>query len=265
MVIKHNIAEQLLAEHNGDIAAAIADLKQAASNSPQPKTNHPYGPVVISVQGVSKTYKVSSHTVNALKGVSVDIRQGEFVALTGTSGSGKSTLLQLIGGLDRPTNGTITVDSEDISKMNDRVISRFRNKTIGFVFQFFYLQPFLSLSTNIEVPAMFARVKPNARNPRSMAMVEAVGLADRASHLPSELSGGQMQRAAIARALMNSPKILLADEPTGNLDSANAGAIFELFEKARRQFNTTIVIVTHDRALAAKADRIVSLSDGVII
>lgn len=223
------------------------------------------GPVVIDLQDVKKSYKVGRQKIDALAGVSLQIRQGEFVALTGTSGSGKSTLLQLIGGLDKPSEGMVIVDGSDLKKMRDGALSTFRNKTIGFVFQFFYLQPFLSVGTNLEVPAMFARTKRAVRKETAHKLAESVGIDDRLAHLPSELSGGQMQRAAIARALLNQPKVLLADEPTGNLDSTNSHAIIELFEAIRKEFGTTIVIVTHDTAIASRADREIRLQDGLVI
>lgn len=222
-------------------------------------------PVVIALDGVTKTYKVGRQKIAALAGVSLQIHQGEFVALTGTSGSGKSTLLQLIGGLDKPTEGTVIVDGSDLKKMRDGALSKFRNQTIGFVFQFFYLQPFLSVGSNLEVPAMFARIKRPVRRQAARELAQSVGVADRLTHLPQELSGGQMQRVAIARALLNQPKVLLADEPTGNLDSTNSHAIIELFEAIRKEFGTTIVIVTHDAAIAARADREIRLRDGVIV
>lgn len=222
-------------------------------------------PVVISLDDVTKLYKVGKQKIAALAGVSLEIRQGEFVALTGASGSGKSTLLQLIGGLDKPTTGTVVVDGSDLKKMRDNALSTFRNQTIGFVFQFFYLQPFLRVGTNLEVPAMFARAKRSVRRQSARKLAESVGIADRLAHLPSELSGGQMQRVAVARALLNQPKVLLADEPTGNLDSTNSRAIIELFEEVRKQFGTTIIIVTHDAAIAAQADREIRLRDGVIV
>ena len=223
------------------------------------------GSVVVELDDVKKTYKVGRQKINALAGVSLQIRQGEIVALTGASGSGKSTLLQLIGGLDKPTTGTVIVDGQDLRKMRDGALSRFRNQTIGFVFQFFYLQPFLKVGTNLEVPAMFARTKRATRQESARRLAESVGVTDRLGHLPSELSGGQMQRGASARALLNRPKVLLADEPTGNLDSTNSQAIIALFDQIRREFDTTIIIVTHDPAIAARADREIRLSDGVII
>jgi ABC-type lipoprotein export system ATPase subunit len=222
------------------------------------------GPAVVTVTGLSKHYKVGKQKIDALKDVSLEIKEGEFVAFTGPSGSGKSTLLQLIGGLDKPSAGTVIVDNKNITKLNDRQLSLFRNKTIGFVFQFFYLQPFLRLQTNLEVPAMFARVKRKDRQAPIKELSEAVGLSDRLRHLPKELSGGQMQRAAIARALLNKPKLILADEPTGNLDSTNGSAIIDLFDQVRREFGTTIIVVTHDPKVAARADREVALHDGVI-
>ncbi|PID30536.1 macrolide ABC transporter ATP-binding protein [Candidatus Saccharibacteria bacterium] len=216
------------------------------------------------VVGLQKSYKLGKQTIPALSGADLTVYEGEFVALTGPSGSGKSTLLQLIGGLDKPTSGSIVVDGVDIAKLSDTALSHFRNTTIGFVFQFFYLQPFLSLARNIEVPAMFAGGDRRARQQRVASLLEQVGLSDRATHLPKELSGGQMQRAAIARALLNQPKLLLADEPTGNLDSANSQSIVDLFDDIRTKYGTTIIVVTHDRSIARRADRTVSLVDGKV-
>lgn len=262
------IAEQLLREFSGDARAAAKFLDEvvAARRLSQKRTAViPSTPVVVSVSDLHKSYKTGKTSVAALGGVSLDIHQGEFIALTGASGSGKSTLLQLIGGLDKPTSGKIIVDGHDISTMSDRKLSTFRNKTIGFVFQFFYLQPFLRLKTNLEVPTMFARGASSDRRARSNELAAAVGLSDRLTHYPRELSGGQMQRAAIARALMNRPTLLLADEPTGNLDSENGSAIIDLFEKVRQEFGTTIIIVTHDSQIAARADREISLKDGALV
>ncbi|RYX79219.1 ABC transporter ATP-binding protein [bacterium] len=227
--------------------------------------NRPETPVVIAVKDLTKNYKVGRQNLEVLKGISLEIHEGEFVALTGPSGSGKSTLLQLMGGLDKVTSGTITVDGVNIGKLRDKKLSTFRGQTIGFVFQFFYLQPFLRLRKNLEVPGMFARIRSKERQSRIEMLANAVGLHDRLDHYPKELSGGQMQRAAIARALLNQPKLLFADEPTGNLDSANSKAIIELFDQIRKEFGTTIVIVTHDRSIADHADREIRLSDGVLI
>jgi len=263
---KEEISRLFLRSYDNDLDAAIAALKNAAvSAKKEKKTKLPDTPVVVKLENVSKQYKLGKQRVDALKDVSLEVREGEFIALTGASGSGKSTLLQLIGALDKPSSGSILVDGSNISKLRDAKLSEFRNKTIGFVFQFFYLQPFLRLRTNIEVPGMFARSHKRERREQAELLLEKVGLSDRSRHLPKELSGGQMQRAAIARALLNSPKILLADEPTGNLDSKNSHAIIALFESIRQTYGTTIIIVTHDSAIAAKADREITLADGELV
>lgn len=222
-------------------------------------------PVVVQFQDVKKTYKMGKQTVEALRGASFEIHEGEFIAITGPSGSGKSTLLQLMGALDQPTSGTVVVAGKNLHKTRDGKLAQFRAETIGFVFQFFYLQPFLRLRTNLEVPAMFARTSRRARHERTEELARKTGLADRLQHYPKELSGGQMQRAAIARALMNSPKLLLADEPTGNLDSQNGKAIIDLFESIRDELGTTVVVVTHDAAIAARADRVITIKDGEVV
>lgn len=256
-------AKRLLDTFDGDLEKAIDALKQTAlkARRPQRKAN---GLVLVRTENLAKTYKVGKQRVTALEDVSIEIHEGEFVAFTGPSGSGKSTLLQLIGGLDKPSSGKVSVDGQDLTRLRDRALSNFRNKTVGFVFQFFYLQPFLNLETNLTVPAIFARSNRKTRAEAAQKLAQAVGLGDRLTHLPKELSGGQMQRAAIARALLNKPKVILADEPTGNLDSANGQAIIELFEQVRRDFGTTIIVVTHDPKVAAHADREIVLKDGRI-
>ncbi len=248
----------------GSADAAIAAIKRYTV---KPKAPSPYasGPVIISVKDLVKTYKVHRQKVQALRGVSLDIHQGEFVALTGASGSGKSTLLQLIGGLDSPTSGSITIAGTDIHRLHDKKLSEFRNKTIGFVFQFFYLQPFLQLRTNVEVPGMFSHTPRGVRGEQAEKLLAKVGLSDYVKRLPKELSGGQIQRAAIARALLNEPKILLADEPTGNLDKANSQEVVELFRTIRKELGTTVIIVTHNPEIALQADREIELSDGAIV
>lgn len=253
------------------VSAGLVDLPPAAKSSPATKVMTPPADAPerssrchIAVTDLAKSYRVGRQTIPALGGVSLDIFAGEFVAITGASGSGKSTLLQLIGGLDKPSAGQILINDQPLSRLSDRQLSRFRSREIGFVFQSFYLQPFLTLSANLEIPAMFARVKPNQRRARAQELAELVGLADRMHHLPRELSGGQIQRAAIARALFNRPNILLADEPTGNLDSANSDRIIDLFHQIRRELGTTVVIVTHNPDIAAAADREICLKDGRI-
>lgn len=224
--------------------------------------NLDFRPIAIRATNVIKKYKVGKQIIRAIDDVSVDIHEGEFVALVGPSGSGKSTLLHLLGGLDKPTSGEIVVGGKNVSSMNDRQLSKFRNQTIGFVFQSFYLQPFLTLRRNIEVASMPQRMGRAERKLRIELLARQVGLYDRLSHRPHELSGGQIQRAAIARALLNKPAIILADEPTGNLDSTNSRDIISLFQQIREQYHAAIIIATHDNEIAAQADRVIALKDG---
>ena len=224
--------------------------------------NLDFRPIAIRATNVIKKYKVGKQIIRAIDDVSVDSHEGEFVALVGPSGSGKSTLLHLLGGLDKPTSGEIVVGGKNVSSMNDRQLSKFRNQTIGFVFQSFYLQPFLTLRRNIEVASMPQRMGRAERKLRIESLARQVGLYDRLSHRPHELSGGQIQRAAIARALLNRPAIILADEPTGNLDSTNSRDIISLFQQIREQYHAAIIIATHDNEIAAQADRVIALKDG---
>ncbi|MEO8691618.1 MAG: ABC transporter ATP-binding protein [Candidatus Saccharimonas sp.] len=261
-----NKIADFIAEFGGDVDSAINALTAYKLQVIPGRQVIPSDkPILLRVENVSKTYKISKVKVEALSGVSLDIRQGEFVAITGESGSGKSTLLQLLGGLDRPSDGNVFVGDTNLRKLSDSKLSEFRGCTIGFVFQSFYLQPFLKLSRNIEVVGMFARTPRKLRADSVRRLAERVGLGDRLNHYSRELSGGQLQRAAIARALLNSPKVILADEPTGNLDSENSRSIIDLFESIRHELGTTIVIVTHDRAIASRADRIINMRDGRIV
>lgn len=221
---------------------------------------------IIKVKGVSKKYRRKLNNVSALEDVSISISQGEFIAITGESGSGKSTLLQILGGLEQPSAGRVEVLGVDISGLGDKKRAVFRQLNIGFVFQFFYLQPFLTLRQNIELPRLFvSKSKQHMQNDHLDALVARLGIDERLDHLPGELSGGQIQRAAIARALINNPKVLLADEPTGNLDQVSADKIVRLFQDMRRDFNTTVVIVTHDKNIAALADRVITLNRGSLV
>jgi putative ABC transport system ATP-binding protein len=258
--------EGFLRLFGGDVDAAVAALRgHLSTGKPIQASQKPSSAkTLISVELLEKRYKVGHQTVVALNGVSLEIGEGEFVAITGTSGSGKSTLLQLMGGLDKPSSGHVVVDGVDLSKMSDGKLSRFRGQTIGFVFQFFYLQPFLNVRRNLEVPGMFAHVRRKDRLQKVQELSQAVGLSERLDHLPKELSGGQIQRAAVARALLNNPKVILADEPTGNLDSQNGEAVIDLFEDIRTKFGTTIVVATHDTSIARRADRVISLKDGTV-
>lgn len=220
---------------------------------------------LITTKSLTKRYRVGGHDLLATDNVSIIINQGEFVAIIGESGSGKSTLLQLLGGLDKPTSGSVTIGGVDITNLSDGKLSKFRNQTVGFVFQSFYLQPFLTLRRNIEVAAMPSRMKRDTRRARTDRLAEQVGLADRLGYYPRQLSGGQIQRVAIARALFNKPPILLADEPTGNLDSQNSRGIIALFRQICDEWGTTVVVVTHSREVAMVADRVVTVKDGAIV
>ncbi len=266
---KKQLISQLLDTYHDDVAAIGKDVKAVVlarrKIAKKSKPDHTDKPVVVELRDVSKLYKRGKTTVPALSEATLTIHEGEVVAIIGKSGSGKSTLLHMIGGLDKPTHGDVIVDGVNLRSMRDSKLSQYRGQKIGFVFQSFYLQPFLNVRDNIEVPAMFARMKPAARHQRSSEIAEAVGLGDRIRHYGKELSGGQIQRTAIARALMNQPKILLADEPTGNLDQQTAEHIFGLFEKARRDFGTTVIIVTHDEDLAGRADRAIRIVDGKVV
>jgi putative ABC transport system ATP-binding protein len=266
---KQTIDRIIAKDYKGDSIAFLRDLEEHLRALPvrgKKKARKPTGPVLIELKGVSRTYKLNrKNKVNAVSGVDLSVYEGEIVALTGPSGSGKSTLMHLIGGLDKPTEGEVLVDAQSVGKLSESKLSRYRNQTVGVVFQFFYLQPFLKVDRNVEVPLMFARTKRPTRHEPVQTVIDSVGLTDRASFLPKELSGGQMQRVAIARALVNKPKILLADEPTGNLDSKNSDAIMELLQGIRNNLGTTMIIVTHDPRVAAWADRIIRLEDGRVV
>lgn len=218
---------------------------------------------VIDCTDIAKAYVMGTQTVHALRGVSFQIQRNEYVALMGPSGSGKSTMMNIIGCLDTPTKGRYILNGHDVKTLSDNELAEVRNKEIGFVFQTFNLLPRSSALANVELPLVYAGVRSSERRERAEAVMEKVGLTDRMHHKPNELSGGQRQRVAIARALINNPSILLADEPTGNLDSKTGYEIMELFEDLYSQGNT-IILVTHEEDIAEHARRIVRLRDGLL-
>lgn len=218
---------------------------------------------VIRLDSITRFFKVGTEIVRALRGVSLNIKRNEFVALMGPSGSGKSTLMNLIGCLDTPTNGSYWLNEKDVSQLPDDELAEIRNKEIGFVFQTFNLLPRLNALENVALPMIYAGYSKNDRTERAMNVLEQVRLTDRVKHKPNELSGGQRQRVAIARALVNKPSIILADEPTGNLDSVTSIEIMGLIEEIHKAGNT-IILVTHEEDIARHAHRIVRLSDGLI-
>ena len=221
---------------------------------------------VISMRGIIKRYYIGKpNELQILNGIDLDVTEGEFLAIVGQSGSGKSTLMNMIGALDRPTEGTYYLNGVDISTLDDTELSRIRNKEIGFVFQTFNLISRTNALKNVEMPMMYAGIPRKERIRRAEELLKIVEMEDRADHQPNELSGGQKQRVAIARAMANKPSILLADEPTGALDSKTGRMIMDLFHKLLREEGTTIVLITHSPELASECDRIVTISDGSII
>jgi len=224
-------------------------------------------PPVISVRDLTKTYQVGEHSVHALRSVSLDIEQGEFVAVIGPSGSGKSTLMHILGCLDQPTGGQYFLTGRDVSRLSDDEVSLVRNQQIGFVFQGFNLLTRTSALENVELPLLYGASNLSAaeRRSRAMAALTSVGLESRWDHHTNQLSGGQQQRVAIARALLNNPSILLADEPTGNLDSKTSVEVMEIFQKLQQERGITIVLITHEMDVAQYGSRVISFMDGNII
>lgn len=216
-------------------------------------------------RGLRKTYRMGSEVVRALDGVDLVVERGSMVAIMGRSGSGKSTLLSILGGLDRPDEGQVVLDGVDITRLNGRALTRVRREKLGFVFQQFNLIPTLTALENVELPMRYARVPPGQRRQRALEALARVGLAHRAHHRPSQLSGGEQQRVAIARALVMRPALVLADEPTGELDSQTAAQVIELMETLNRELGQTFLIVTHDPGLARHCGRIIRMQDGRII
>ena len=220
--------------------------------------------VVVAVRDVRRDYRTGGETVHAVRGVSFDVRAGEWLAIVGPSGCGKSTLLNLLGAIDRPSAGSVTIGGREIARLPDREATRFRLEKVGFVFQRFYLMPALDARENVELPMAEAGMRRDERAQRARELLGYVGLAARERHRPSELSGGEQQRVAIARALANRPALLLADEPTGELDAHTGAEIVALFGRLHRD-GTTIVVVTHDEELARAAGRVVHMRDGLVV
>jgi putative ABC transport system ATP-binding protein len=223
----------------------------------------PVGPLVIAIEGVTKLYQMGEETIHALRGVSLNIHRNEYLAIMGPSGSGKSTLMNMLGCLDTPTSGRYEFNGQNVATMVDDELAEIRNREIGFVFQTFNLLARSDALKNVELPLIYAGVPPNERHRRARETLESVGLGERIHHKPNELSGGQRQRVAIARALVNRPSIILADEPTGNLDSKTGVEIMGLFEDLYERGNT-LIVVTHEESIARHARRIIRLHDGLI-
>ncbi len=222
---------------------------------------------VITLENIKKTYYLGDNTVNALRDVTLNVEEGEFVAITGPSGSGKSTLMHILGCLDRPTSGKYMLNGNDVSGLPMEALAEIRNRQIGFVFQGFNLLPRTTATENVEVPLLYSRPVLTSAERKDMALsaLSSMGLADRVDHHPSQLSGGQQQRVAIARALVNNPAIILADEPTGNLDTKTSIEVMKLLQELRKEKGITIILITHEPEIAAYGTRIISMRDGLVV
>ncbi len=221
-----------------------------------------YDMKILEIQNLCKTYGKGDVMVRALDNVSFSVEKGEFVAIVGPSGSGKSTLLHILGGVDTPTSGTVIIDKTDISSLDETALAIFRRRQIGLIYQFYNLIPILTVEENLTLPLLLDGRKPDKA--RLNDIITKLGLTNRIDHLPNQLSGGQQQRVAIGRALINNPALLLADEPTGNLDSENSREIIALLRKFNKEFNQTVIMITHDEKIALSADRIIAIEDGKI-
>lgn len=220
---------------------------------------------LIEISNITKVYQLGDHELNVLKGINLTIAAGELIAIVGTSGSGKSTLLNILGLLDRPTTGSYHLNDQEVSTLADKELAKLRNQFIGFVFQSFFLLPRLTAVQNVGLPLLYRHTKNAESKQRALAMLEKVGMSNWAQHKPSQLSGGQQQRVAIARALVGNPRIILADEPTGALDSKTGQDVLNLFKVLNEQEKVTIIIVTHDANIAAQCQRVIHIQDGLII
>jgi putative ABC transport system ATP-binding protein len=229
-----------------------------SSDGPRPEEEFP----LVRTVDLTREYRRGPHTIRALDGLTLDVFRGELLCLTGPSGSGKSTFLSLVGGLDRPTRGQIVVEGRQITQLDENELATYRQQYVGFVFQAFHLIPTMTALENVEFPLIFARVGAGRRRAKARTLLEQVGLAARMDHRPTELSGGEQQRVAIARSLVNSPALLLADEPTGNLDSRTGGEVMELLTQMNEEQGLTLLVATHDPAIVAFAHRVTHLLDG---
>ena len=218
---------------------------------------------ILKVEHLSKIYGQGENEVRALDDVSFSVEKGQFVAIIGPSGSGKSTLLHILGGVDRPTSGKVWLEGQDVFAQNEEQLAIFRRRQVGLIYQFYNLIPVLDVTENITLPVLLDGRKVNAE--RLKKLLDTLNLTDRAHHLPNQLSGGQQQRVSIGRALMNAPAVVLADEPTGNLDSKNSQEIVELLKKSNREYGQTLIVITHDESIALQADRILAIEDGHIV
>lgn len=263
-----NILEQLNqilnTQYDGNFDKLSSELKSKLQELNK-KEKREFTKAIIEIKGITKTFKLKGETIHALKNINLEVFEGEMVSIMGPSGSGKSTLLNMLAGLDTPTEGEISVLGSLLSKKGLDGLAEYRNKTIGMVFQFFNLQSYFNVKQNIAMPIILGGEKIENNTQKIEDAAKSVGLGERLNHKPSQLSGGQMQRVAIARALINNPQILLADEPTGNLDKKTGQDVMDLLKRINKERKTTIILVTHDTNVALQTDRVIKLSDGMTV